>query len=83
MPQYSRPKGTQDILPEDQPFWEHLLSTVADAARAHGFERIDTPMFESTELFARGVGEGTDIVDKESIPSRTRVAHALRPIHRG
>lgn len=81
MPQYSRPKGTQDILPEDQPFWEHLLSTVADAARAHGFERIDTPMFESTELFARGVGEGTDIVDKEMYTFKDKGDRdiALRP----
>ncbi|MGC9467180.1 MAG: histidine--tRNA ligase [Anaerolineae bacterium] len=65
MVQYSRLKGTQDILPEDQPYWEHLLGVVAEVARSYGFERIDTPIFEMTELFARGVGEATDIVEKE------------------
>ncbi len=65
MPRFSRPKGTQDILPEDQPYWAHLRAVVTQIAQSYGFERIDIPMFESTELFARGVGEGTDIVDKE------------------
>ncbi len=65
MAEYSRPKGTQDILPEDQPYWEHLLGVVAEVARSYGFERIDTPIFEMTELFARGVGEATDVVEKQ------------------
>ncbi len=65
MAQYTRPKGTQDILPEDQAYWEHLKNVVARQALSYGFERIDVPMFEMTELFARGVGQGTDIVDKE------------------
>jgi len=65
MAQFTRPKGTQDILPEDQRYWHHFQSVVARAALQRGFERIDTPIFEMTELFARGVGEGTDIVDKE------------------
>lgn len=65
MARFSRPKGTQDILPEDQIYWEHLQHVVADKARSYGFERIDVPVFEVTELFARGVGEGTDIVEKE------------------
>ncbi len=65
MPRFSRPKGTQDILPEDQPYWAHLHAVVTQIAQSYGFERIDIPIFESTELFARGVGEGTDIVDKE------------------
>jgi histidyl-tRNA synthetase len=65
MAKYSRPKGTQDILPEDQPYWEYLRAQVTEVAQAYGFDRIDTPIFESTEVFARGVGQGTDIVDKE------------------
>ncbi|MBN1247367.1 MAG: histidine--tRNA ligase [Anaerolineae bacterium] len=65
MARFSRPKGTQDILPEDQVYWEHLQNVVAAKARSYGFERIDVPIFEMTELFARGVGEGTDIVEKE------------------
>ena len=72
MVNYSRPKGTQDILPEDQPYWEYLRAQVTEAARGYGFDRIDTPIFESTEVFARGVGQGTDIVDKEMYTFRDK-----------
>ena len=65
MAKFTRPTGTQDILPEDQPYWEHILACVASVARDYGFARIDIPIFETTEVFARGVGAGTDIVDKE------------------
>ena len=65
MVKFTRPTGTQDILPEDQPYWEHILACVASVARDYGFVRIDIPIFEMTEVFARGVGAGTDIVDKE------------------
>ncbi len=65
MAKFTRPTGTQDILPEDQPYWEHVLACVASVARDYGFARIDVPIFETTEVFARGVGAGTDIVDKE------------------
>lgn len=65
MAKFTRPTGTQDILPEDQPYWEHVLACVANVARDYGFARIDVPIFETTEVFARGVGAGTDIVDKE------------------
>ena len=72
MAKYSRPKGTQDILPEDQPYWEYLRAQVTQAAQSYGFDRIDTPIFESTEVFARGVGQGTDIVDKEMYTFRDK-----------
>ncbi|MCL5997329.1 MAG: histidine--tRNA ligase [Chloroflexi bacterium] len=62
---YQRIKGTQDILPEAEPYWAHVTSTVQALARRFGFEQISTPMFENTALFARGVGEDTDIVSKE------------------
>ncbi len=62
---YSRPKGTQDLLPEAQPYWAHVRATVRRLAQQYGFERIDLPIFEETALFARGVGESTDIVEKE------------------
>ena len=65
MVKFTRPTGTQDILPEDQPYWEYILACVANVARDYGFARIDIPIFETTEVFARGVGAGTDIVDKE------------------
>ena len=62
---YSRPKGTQDLLPEEQSYWAHVRLTVKRLAHQYGFERIDLPIFEETTLFARGVGESTDIVEKE------------------
>ncbi len=65
MAKYTRLTGTQDILPEEQRYWEHFRQTVAQVALDYGFDRIDLPIFEMTELFARGVGENTDIVEKE------------------
>jgi len=65
MPRFQRPTGTLDILPEDQPYWYHVRARARQLAEPAGFERIDVPIFEATELFARGVGAGTDIVDKE------------------
>jgi histidyl-tRNA synthetase len=59
------PKGTYDILPEDQPARRWLLSVAEDVFRLYGYGRLDTPTFEETRLFARGVGEATDIVRKE------------------
>nr|HID13541.1 histidine--tRNA ligase [Anaerolineae bacterium] len=65
MSRYQRPTGTLDVLPEDQPYWYHVRARARHLAELAGFERIDVPIFEATELFARGVGEGTDIVEKE------------------
>ncbi len=65
MPRFQRPTGTQDILPEDQPYWEHVTECAVQLARRAGFERIDVPIFETTDLFARGIGTATDVVEKE------------------
>ncbi len=65
MPSYQRPPGTLDILPEEQPYWARLRGHAKHLAELAGFERLDTPIFEATEVFARGIGEGTDVVDKE------------------
>jgi histidyl-tRNA synthetase len=65
MPSYQRPPGTLDTLPEEQPYWSRLRNHTKHLAELAGFERIDTPIFEATEVFARGIGEGTDVVDKE------------------
>ena len=63
---YQAPKGTHDILPEDWPYWRHVTATAERLAGLYGFERIDVPIFEATELFERGVGEGAAVmVDKE------------------
>ncbi|MGB9233550.1 MAG: histidine--tRNA ligase [Terriglobales bacterium] len=59
------PRGTRDLLPPDTALWNFVEDTVRDVFRAYNFHEIRTPIFESTELFARGVGEETDIVAKE------------------
>src|SRR3954467_5792047 len=58
-------RGTRDLLPPETALWNFVESTVRDVFRAYNFHEIRTPIFESTELFARGVGEETDIVSKE------------------
>jgi histidyl-tRNA synthetase len=58
-------RGTRDLLPPDTALWNFVEDTVRDVFRAYNFHEIRTPIFESTELFARGVGEETDIVSKE------------------
>lgn len=62
---YKAPRGTQDILPEDQPYWRYIIERLHRLCQLYGYEQLDTPIFEETALFARGIGEGTDIVDKE------------------
>jgi len=58
-------RGTRDLLPPDTALWNFVESAARDVFRAYNFQEIRTPIFESTELFARGVGEETDIVAKE------------------
>lgn len=60
-----KPKGTQDILPGTVEQWQYLEGVIRDVCRDYGYEEIRMPIFESTELFVRGVGETTDIVNKE------------------
>ncbi len=59
------PRGTRDLLPPDTALWNFVEAAARDVFRAYNFHEIRTPIFESTELFARGVGEETDIVSKE------------------
>src|SRR3954465_5552480 len=58
-------RGTRDLLPPETALWNFVEGVGRDVFRAHNFQEIRTPIFESTELFARGVGEETDIVSKE------------------
>jgi histidyl-tRNA synthetase len=58
-------KGMNDILPADAPLWELFENTVQTVLKSYGFQQIRTPIVESTALFARGLGEVTDIVEKE------------------
>jgi histidyl-tRNA synthetase len=58
-------RGTRDLLPPDTALWNFVEAAVRDVFRAYNFQEIRTPIFEATELFARGVGEETDMVSKE------------------
>ena len=59
------PRGTRDILPEEGRAWSHVEDVARDLARRYAFDRVDIPLFERVELFARGLGESSDAVEKE------------------
>ncbi len=59
------PKGTKDILPQESYKWQFVEKVARETARVFGAQEIRTPTFEHTEVFLRGVGETTDIVNKE------------------
>lgn len=58
-------RGTRDILPDEFPRFAHVVDTAREVARLYGYEEMATPVFEFTDLFARGIGETTDVVSKE------------------
>ena len=58
-------KGTMDLLPNETPLWRHIEGIMREEAEKYGFGEIRTPTFENTELFVRGVGDTTDVVQKE------------------
>jgi histidyl-tRNA synthetase len=78
---FQAPRGTADILPEDQVYWHYIEQKAAAIAKLYGYKRIDTPVFEDTRLFTRSVGEVTDIVQKEmySFDDRGGSSLTLRP----
>ncbi|HYI66270.1 MAG TPA: histidine--tRNA ligase [Candidatus Limnocylindrales bacterium] len=59
------PRGTRDLLPEATPAWDRVEAVARDLSRRYAFERVETPLFEQTDLFARGLGESSDAVEKE------------------
>lgn len=77
----ARPRGTVDIIPGQVEKWHHLEQTAAKVCRTYGYSEIRTPIFEHTELFVRGVGEDTDIVEKEmyTFQDRGQRSITLRP----
>jgi histidyl-tRNA synthetase len=82
----SAPRGTRDVLPPDSRAWDHVERVARDIASRYGFERVDIPLFERVELFARGLGESSDAVEKEmfrvggaSGSEEERAEWALRP----
>ncbi|MCA1646733.1 MAG: histidine--tRNA ligase [Chloroflexi bacterium] len=64
-PQFQAPRGTQDILPDDAPYWAFVEDEMRRQARLGNYGEIRTPTFEDTGVFQRGVGATTDIVEKE------------------
>jgi histidyl-tRNA synthetase len=59
------PRGTRDLLPEETPAWDGVEAVARDLSRRYALDRIETPIFERVELFARGLGESSDAVEKE------------------
>jgi histidyl-tRNA synthetase len=74
-------KGTHDILPDEIAAWHRIERAAHDLFRRYGYREIRTPVFEETELFARGIGAETDIVSKEmyTFPDRDGSTLTLRP----
>ena len=65
MASYQAPKGTKDVLPSESKAWQHIEGIARSICESYGFREVRTPVFEHTELFLRGVGDTTDIVQKE------------------
>jgi len=77
----SAPRGTKDIMPSDVQAWRYLESRVRDICAKYGYKEIRTPIFEHTELFQRGIGDTTDVVEKEmyTFTDRGNRSITLRP----
>lgn len=75
------PRGTKDILPDTIGDWNYVEGEIRELCRRFGYSEIRTPIFEHTELFQRGIGEGTDVVDKEmyTFTDRGERSITLRP----
>lgn len=65
MEKIQKPRGTQDVLPSEQKYWEFVVKTFERKIKAEGFSRIETPIFEYKEVFERPLGSQTDIVEKQ------------------
>ncbi len=74
---FEAPRGTQDILPSEQPRWRKAIEEVERLCALYGYRRIDTPGFEDTELFARTSGQGSDVVQKEMYTFEDRGGRSL------
>jgi len=76
-PKYKAPRGTQDVLPELSWRWQRVETAFRDTCRRYGYAEIRTPLFEETDLFVRGVGEGTEIVTKQMYTFEDRGGRSL------
>ena len=81
MSKYQAPKGVSEYFPERSRHFEFVRETLISSAKRSGYELIELPVFEDTELFARGVGESTDVVSKEMYTFEDRGGRSitLRP----
>src|SRR3984893_10630740 len=81
MAEIAAPRGTRDILPAEATAWRWLTETHRRVAESFGYRPVETPIFESAELFMRGVGAETDIVEKQMFTFQDRGGRslALRP----
>jgi histidyl-tRNA synthetase len=85
-PRIGAPRGTRDLLPEQGAAWTRLEDIARDLSHRYAIDRVDTPLFERVELFARGLGESSDAVEKEMFrvsgaagSEEERAEWALRP----
>lgn len=81
MAKYQAPRGMRDVLPPESDRWQWLVSRCREMAHRFGYREIRTPLVEHTEVFLKGVGEGTDIVEHEmyTFPDRAGRSLSLRP----
>ncbi|MDP6646942.1 MAG: histidine--tRNA ligase [Dehalococcoidales bacterium] len=80
---YQAPRGTVDVLPQEQSYWRYIEEKVVHICQLYGYERIDFPAFEDAGLFRRSVGEGTDVVEKEMYTFDDRGGNQLALIPEG
>ena len=83
MPTFRAPRGTRDLLPPERRALLRLEGIAADLTRRYGYHPIETPLFEQTAVFERGIGDTTDVVEKELFRLAPRTedgeSWALRP----
>jgi len=71
------PRGTHDVLPDEQPLWQHVTHEMTTVCALYGYRRIDTPAIEDTDLILRTSGEGSDVVQKETYTFADRGGRSL------
>ena len=76
-PKFEAPRGTHDVLPAEQPLWQRVTGEIERLCALYGYRRIQTPVFEDTELFARTSGAGSDVVQKEMYTFEDRGGRSL------
>src|SRR6186713_3208044 len=83
MPKFQAPRGTRDLLAGEMAMFRHLEDKARELAALYGYQPIETPMFEDSAVFERGIGEVTDVIEKELFrvrsPGSTDDRWALRP----